>query len=170
MPLDGLARRAQLQRRNDDQRYAQAGTPDGGMRPPTPGNVTDDPMRFTVTLPSGDQRALVARYVGKMALVSFEDTDQPGHYVFEALGHRVVRAVNVDTRESPQAAFEPLRLAEALQLAADELSSTAAIGQHIREARHGKELYKLIVVLVILLMILELGLSRVSSGTPAPTA
>ena len=116
-----------------------------------------------MTLPSGDQKALVARYVGKMALVSFEETDQPGHYVFEALGHRVVRAVNVDTSESPQSAFEPMRLAAALQLQADELSSTAAIGQHIREARHGKELYKIIVLLVLLLMIVELSLSRVSS-------
>jgi len=157
LPLDRAEQRAQATDGSGEVRYAQAGTPDTG--------TTDDLTRFTVTMPGGDQRALVARYVGNAAVVTFEDTQVPGHYVFEGLGQRFVRAVNVDTQESPQAAFEPHRLAEALHLDADEMSSEASIGQQIRTARHGKELYKLLVVLVILLMILELGLSRANSGT-----
>jgi hypothetical protein len=156
IPLEGAEQRAQRLDGQDDSRLAQAGVSDAGALP-------DDLQRVTVTTPNGDQRAVAARYVGNAALVAFEDTQVPGHYVFEGLGHRFVRAVNVDTHESPQAAFEPSRLAEALQLDADELSSSASIGQHIHAARHGKELYKLIVVLVILLMILELSLSRANS-------
>jgi hypothetical protein len=152
----------------DDARFAQAGVPDGGVV--EDGVASDDEPRFTVTTPSGDQRAVVARYVGNVALVTYEDTMQPGHYVFEGLGHRFVRAVNVDTRESPQHAFDPMDLAAALQLEVDEMSSTASIGQHIRTARHGKELYKLLVVMVVLLMILELGLSRANSGARRSTS
>ena len=156
IPLDGAEQRAQLPGDQEESRLAQAGTSDSAALP-------DDTPRFRVTTPSGDQRAVVARYVGNVALVGFEETQQPGHYVFEGLGHRFVRAVNVDTSESPQGVFEPTRLAAALQLDADELISTASIGQHIRTARHGKELYKLIIVLVILLMILELSLSRAAT-------
>jgi len=162
MPLDLAEQRAQLPGGAQDNRFAQSGTPDT----PTPAN---DTQRFTVTTPTGEQRALSARYVGNMALVTFDETRVPGHYVFEGLGHRFVRAVNVDTRESPQRQFEPERLASALQLEADELTSSAGIGQHIRTARHGKELYKLIVVLVILLMILELSLSRATTRGSSPT-
>ena len=156
IPLDIAEQRAQSSRAGQETRFAQAGTSDTGT-------LRDDTQRFTVTTPTGDKKALVARYVGNAALVIFEETKLPGHYVFEGLGHRFVRAVNVDTHESPQDQFEPIRLAAALQLEADELSSSASIGQQIRTARHGKELYKLIVVLVILLMILELSLSRAAT-------
>ncbi|MFQ5599554.1 MAG: BatA domain-containing protein [Candidatus Krumholzibacteriia bacterium] len=155
-----------------DDRYARAGTSDGGAVPRKsaaagPGSAgPDDARTFTVTTPSGHQEAVVARYVGKIAIVAYENTGEPGHYVFEGLGHRLVRAVNVDTRESDLREFGPRDLVEAMGLEADELPNAASIGQHISEARHGKELYKLIIALVLLLMIVELLLSRVASSAP----
>jgi len=155
-----------------DARLAQAGTSDGGVvqadpretgsatPAPTPGSRT-----FTVTMPSGQREAVEARYVGKMALVAFEHTGEPGHYVFEGLGHRLVRAVNVDTRESNLTEMDPEDWASQLGLEASVLYDTASIGQHIHEARHGKEIYKLIAALVLSLMIVELLLSRVSAST-----
>ena len=116
-------------------------------------------------MPSGQREAVEARYVGKMALVAFENTNEPGHYVFEGLGHRLVRAVNVDTRESNLNEMDAEDWARDLGLDASVLHNAASIGQHIREARHGKEIYKLIAMMVLSLMVVELLLSRVSAST-----
>lgn len=184
VPIASADRRASLNRGTgwagasavDDARYAQAGTSDGGAIPtqarapedvaPVPGA---DSRTFIVTTPSGQHEAVEAHYVGKMALVAFENTHEPGHYVFEGLGHRLVRAVNIDTRESNLTEMDPEQWSSDLGLDASVLFDTASIGQHIREARHGKEIYKLITALVLSLMVVELLLSRVSAGsTPAP--
>ena len=103
------------------------------------------------------------RYVGKMAIVSYENTSEPGHYVFEGGGRRLVRAVNVDTRESDLRRIDLKALQKKLGLKdVDTVDGPDAIGPHLRESRHGKELYKLIVVLVLLLMTVELLMSRAS--------
>jgi hypothetical protein len=88
----------------DDMRYAQAGTSDGGAQTAAPERSAGDERTFTVKTPSGRQEALVARYVGRMAILTYEDTHEPGHYVFEGNGRRVARAVNIDTREIGSAA------------------------------------------------------------------
>ncbi len=159
----------------DETRYAQAGASDGGavmtQKGPTEEATaaTDaDGRTFTVTTPSGQREAVEARYVGKMALVAFENTQEPGHYVFEGLGHRLVRAVNIDTRESNMNEMDPERWAGDLGLDASVLHSTASIGQHIREARHGKEIYKIIAAMVLALMVVELLVSRIAAA-PATT-
>jgi hypothetical protein len=158
----------------DEPRYAQAGTPDGGAvpaQPELPGDAAAvpgaDARTFIVTMPSGQREAVEARYVGKMALVAFENTYDPGHYVFEGLGHRLVRAVNIETRESNLTEMDPAQWSSDLGLDASVLHNTASIGQHIREARHGKEIYKLIAALVLSLMVVELLLSRVSASSAA---
>jgi hypothetical protein len=97
-----------------------------------------------------------------MAILTFDDTSDPGHYVFSGMGQTRVRAVNVDTRESVLTPFEPAELAAAMKLDVDELSDQGSMRQHIREARHGKELYKFIVLLVLVLMVIELMVSRVA--------
>ena len=146
-------------RRHDvqDERYAQAGVSDGGARP-----VASDDGTFTVTTPSNRTEALVPRYVNKMAILTFDDTSEPGHYVFAGMGQTRVRAVNVDTRESVLSPFEPADLAAAMKLDVDELADQGSMRQHIREARHGKELYKFIVLLVLVLMVIEIMVSRVA--------
>jgi hypothetical protein len=153
-------------------RYAQAGTPDGGVRirsraeDTAPGVV--DERSFTVTTPSGEKEAVVARYVGKMAHVAYENTRQPGHYVFEGAGRRLVRAVNVDTRESDLRRLDLGDLEKRLGLRdVDTIEGEDSIARHVRESRHGKELYKLIVGLVLLLMTVELLLSRASRESAA---
>ena len=46
------------------------------------------------------------------------------------------------------------------------VDNTAGIARHVREARHGKELYKLVVALVLLLLTLELFLARAARQAP----
>jgi hypothetical protein len=154
----------------DDPRWAQAGRSDATPPAATTPNAasTAEPgeldRTFTVTTPSGRKDAVVARYVGKMAVVAYEDTREPGHYVFEGAGRRVARAVNVDTRESDPRRADLDDLAQRLGIeVAGTLEGEASIARAVREARHGKELYKLVVALVLILMTAELLLSRVGS-------
>jgi hypothetical protein len=114
-----------------------------------------------VTTPSGRKDAVVARYVGRMAVLAYEDTREPGHYVFEGAGRRIARAVNVDTRESDLRRADLEDWAQRLGVEiAGTLEGEASIARSVREARHGKELYKLVVALVLVLMTVELLLSR----------
>lgn len=162
VPLAAAERRAALERDDgtgDDPRYAQAGQSDIAPTP-APGTA----QAFTVTTPSGRTDAVVARYLGKMAVVGYDDTREPGHYVFEGGGRRVARAVNVDTRESDLRRADLEDLAQRLGIeVAGTLDSEGAIARSVREARHGKELYKLLVALVLILMTVELLLARVAS-------
>ena len=119
---------------------------------------------FTVTTPTGERQELEVRPVGKLALVAYEKTDTPGHYIFSGLGRRLVRAVNVDVRESILEPIDPETIAKHLGVEAQTLADVGSVGQHIREARYGKELYKPIVVLVLIAMTAELLLSRVASA------
>lgn len=153
-------------------RFAQAGTSDGGARTDVaPEDPAASSRTFTVTTPAGEREALEARFVGKMALVAYEKTDEPGHYRFEGAGGTFVRAVNVDTAESDRSEIDTEDLAQQLSLEVTQLRDARSLGQHIREARHGKELYKLIVFLVLLLLVVELFLSRAASraGSPSET-
>jgi hypothetical protein len=116
-----------------------------------------------VTTPSGRKEAVVAREVGKMALLSYADTHEPGHYVFEGAGRKMARAVNVDTRESDLRRADLNDLAQHLGIdVANTIEDEASVAHAVREARHGKELYKLAVGLVLLLLTAELLLSRAS--------
>jgi hypothetical protein len=146
-----------------EQRYAQAGTPDAPAS-----DEAASARNFTVTTPSGEREAVEARFVGKMAIVAYEKTDDPGHYRFEGAGGSFVRAVNVDTAESERRAIDTEDLAQKLSLEVTQLRDARSLGQHIREARHGKELYKLIVLMVLLLLVVELFLSRASSRAAPP--
>jgi hypothetical protein len=148
-------------------RFAQAGAGDGGAVPAGPGReARGTDLRFTVTTPDGRREALLARTVGRMALVAYEDTRLPGHYTFDGAGRRLVRAVNVDTRESDLRAMNLEDLARALHLEVrGRIESPDQVAAALREARHGKELYKLVVMLVLALLAVELWLSR---GGEAP--
>jgi hypothetical protein len=100
-----------------------------------------------------------------MAVITYENTRQPGHYVFEVEGRRVTRAVNVDTRESDLARVDLDRFASALDLdVGGRIDDPDEVARNVREARHGKELYKLVVLLVLVLVTLELFLSRGGSS------
>jgi hypothetical protein len=159
VPMAAPPAQASLETDGDD-RYAQAGVSDGGARPANRAAGADE-RGFTVTTPSGSKEALVARQVGKMAIVTYENTNEPGHYVFEGGGRTLVRAVNVDTRESDLRPVDREDLARRLGLEdVTIVEGDESFARHIREARHGKELYKLIVALVLGLMTLELLLSR----------
>ncbi len=160
VPIGSEGRR--VARPDDDERYAQAGVPD------TPPRSGESSSTFTVTTPSGQQEAVDARIVGKMAWVTYENTTEAGHYVFEGLGARRVRAVNVDPAEADRTQIEPRDLAALLGLEVQILRDPGNLSQHIREARYGKELYKILAVLVLLLMVAELFLARAS--TPAGPA
>ena len=145
------------------ERAAPADSPDAGRSTPADGNAIEAARSFTVTTPSGRKDAVVAREVGKMAVLSYEDTREPGHYVFEGAGRKIARAVNVDTRESD------LRRADLKQLAghlgievANTIEDESSVASAVREARHGKELYKLVVGLVLALLTVEMLLSRAS--------
>jgi hypothetical protein len=147
---------------HDDPRWAQAGASD--VTPPAAPSDAAVERDFTVTTPSGRKEAVVARYVGKMAVVAYENTREPGHYVFEGAGRRIPRAVNVDTRESDPRRADLDELAERLGIdVANTLEGEASIARAVREARHGKELYKLVVAMVLVLMTIELFLSRAAS-------
>lgn len=154
---------------DEESRLAQAGVSDGGGVPASRNAESAPEQVFTVTTPAGVQEALVARFVGKMAIVTYENTREPGHYVFDGAGRRLVRAVNVDTRESNLQRVDLRDLDKALGLKDVEVvDSGAAIARHIRESRHGKELYKIIVVVVLLLLTAELFLSR-AGGDSRPS-
>ena len=172
----------------EDPRWAQAGGSGGGAVARDAGSGSDSGSGtrggsdagadtgpgaaagrdFTVTTPSGRKNAVVARHVGKMAVVAYEDTREPGHYVFEGAGRRIARAVNVDTRESDLRRADLDDLAQRLGIeVAGTLEGEASIARSVREARHGKELYKLIVAMVLVLMTVELLLSRAAKQSEA---
>jgi len=143
-----------------EERWAQAGVSDGGARPAGERN-------FVVTTPDGRQEAVEARYVGRRAVLAYAATQQPGHYRFHDGGREFVRAVNVDVRESDLRRMELGDFESKLGLKGVEIvDNTAGIARHVREARHGKELYKLVVALVLLLLTLELFLARAARQAP----
>jgi len=146
-----------------EERLAQAGASDGGVRAPEA--AAPDARSFTVVTPSGERELVAARFVGKMALVAFENTNEPGHYVFQGEGGTFVRAVNVAPEESDQHAIDPQEFVAQTGIEASLMRDPDQLARHIREARHGKEIYKLIAALVFALLVLELFLSRV--GAPA---
>jgi hypothetical protein len=126
-------------------------------------NAMELARNFTVTTPSGRKEAVVAREVGKMAVLSYEDTHEPGLYVFEGAGRKIARAVNVDTRESDLRRADLKALAQHLGIdVANTIEDEGSVARAVREARHGKELYKLVVGLVLALLTVELLLSRAS--------
>ena len=100
-----------------------------------------------------------------MAILTYEDTHEPGHYIFEGGGRRVARAVNVDTRESD---LRPIDRDALEQKHGVHVAGPDDIARQVREARHGKEIYKLIVALVLVLLTLELFLSRGNSSQTEP--
>lgn len=168
VPIASLGRQASAAAATDE-RWAQAGVPDGGARA-TDSEPARDPG-FSVTRPTGDREAVVARYVGRMAVITYDNTRQPGHYVFEAEGRLVTRAVNVDTRESDLARVDLDRFASALHLdVGGQIDDPDEVARSVREARHGKELYKLVVMLVLLLVTVELFLSRGGSSSETEPA
>jgi len=137
-----------------EERWASAGIPDAVER-----KVTD--QAYVVTTPNGRQVAVEARYIGRRAVLAYAATDEPGHYRFNGGGREFVRAVNVNVRESDLRRMDLGEFESRLGLDGVEVVDDAAeIGRHVREARHGKELYKLIVVLVLLLLTLELFMAR----------
>ena len=147
-------------RRETEERWASAGVSDGGAR-------LAGERNFVVTTPDGRQEAVEARYVGRRAVLAFADTHQPGHYRFNDGGREFVRAVNVDVRESDLRRMDLGDFESKLGLNEVQIvDDTSDIARHVREARHGKELYKLIVVLVLLLLTLELFLARASRQAP----
>ncbi len=150
-----------------EERLAQAGTSDGGTRAPEGRDAAADAAArtFTVVTPSGERELVEARFVGKMALVAYENTNEPGHYVFQGEGGTFVRAVNVAPEESDQHAIDPQELTSQMGIEASLLRDPDQLARHIREARHGKEIYKLIAALVFMLLVVELFLSR--AGSPA---
>src|SRR5262249_42707787 len=62
-----------------DERRAQAGVPDAtAPKGNAAGAAASEASRtFTVTTPSGQKDAAVARFVGKMAIVSYDNTREP---------------------------------------------------------------------------------------------
>jgi hypothetical protein len=166
VPIPALDRQASA---DAEERLAQAGRSDGGAVPSTTGQSDD--RSFTVTTPSGRKEAVVARYVGRTAIVTYENTREPGHYVFEGAGRKLARAVNVDTAESDLRRLDLEELARALNIKVDRrLEHSEDIARSVREARHGKELYKLVVALVLVLLTLELFLSRGGAADVEPSS
>jgi hypothetical protein len=158
-PLTAVAGQASSGRDGED-RWASAGVSDGGAQ-------TASDRSFIVTTPDGRQEAIEARYVGRRALLAFGDTSIPGHYRFQGGGREFVRAVNVDVRESDLHRMELADFETKLGLAGVErVEEGADISRHVREARHGKELYKLIVVMVLALLTLELFMARAARTAP----
>jgi hypothetical protein len=152
-----------------DERLAQAGVSDAtAPKGSAAGAAAAESNRnFTVTTPSGQKDAAVARFVGKMAIVSYDNTREPGHYIFEGAGRRIARAVNVNTRESDLRRADLKEFAKRLGIElAGTIDSPDAVSHAVREARHGKELYKLVVGLVLVLLTIELVLSRTAQQTP----
>jgi len=179
VPLDRGDGRVSLE---TETRLAQAGTSATSQHDataPRPGSEAANPgsssgteaegpagaSTFTVITPSGQHEVVEARFMGKMALVAYENTQEPGHYRFQGAGGEFVRAVNVSTSESDRTELEPEDLAKQLGLEASLLRDPLHLEQHIREARHGKELYKLIAGLVLVLLVFELFLSRAGGTT-----
>jgi hypothetical protein len=140
-----------------------AGANPSAASPARPAGAREEaPARsFTVTTPAGRTEALIAREAGRMAIATYEETREPGHYIFTGLGRRLVRAVNVDPREADLQAADLGEFAKALGLeVAATIDAPEDVARSVRAARHGKELYKLVVVLVLVLVTLELFLSR----------
>ncbi len=169
VPVASANRRAGL---DPETRLAQAGrldAPASAAASAGDGAPGADELRFTVTTPSGRKDAVPAHVVGRMALVAYEDTREPGHYVFEGAGHQAVCAVNVNVRESDLRRADLPELAKHLgvQISAT-IDDPESIPHAVREARHGKELYKLVVALVLALMTLELLLSRAAGDSEQP--
>lgn len=161
VPIATAGGRASTDSDTED-RLARAGTPDIVAS-------TSTDRAYVVTTPSGRQVAVEARYVGRRAVLAYADTDEPGHYRFSGGGREFVRAVNVSVRESDLRRMDLGEFESKLGLEGVEVVDAAAdIGRHVREARHGKELYKLIVVLVLLLLTVELFMARAARESTPP--
>lgn len=113
--------------------------------------------------PGGLQLPMTSRVVQRGLQVRSQPAPEPGFYTIQAGGRVLVRrAVNLDTRTESD--LTPLSDEEILQAFAGErvqlIPVGASVGTPVREARYGREFWRELVVVVLLLMVTEAWLSR----------
>jgi hypothetical protein len=113
--------------------------------------------------PEGLELAVTARVVPRGLQLQSEPAPLPGFYTITAGGRVLLRrAVNVDAeREADLTPMPPEQLAQIFSgpkvriIQADE-----SVGTPVREARYGREFWRELVVVVLLLLMTEAWLSR----------
>jgi len=113
--------------------------------------------------PDGVQLAVSSRIVPRGLRLVSEPVSTPGFYVIEAAGRPVIRrAVNLDAEAESD--LTPMTSEELVQAFPGDrvqvIEAGASIGTPVREARYGREMWRELVVVVLLLLISEAWLSR----------
>jgi len=112
--------------------------------------------------PAGTQIKLKAEVSGGRYFVRFKDTSEPG--IYRLLNGGVVMAqwaVNYDPEESDHSIFELDELAKYIE--ADqmvELDADADLAQALEQARFGREFWKALIAVTLVLLLLESVLSK----------
>jgi hypothetical protein len=122
-----------------------------------------------LTTPDGSQSYLTPNFGGKSAYLSIPDALTPGIYQIEAGDSLVDQfAVNVPSGETAQHYLDPASLAETLaQLNPAQLSAEGdQFLEVIRRNRHGREIWKIVLLLSLGLLAVEMVIARSGGSTP----
>jgi hypothetical protein len=143
------------------ERYVAGGSAERRLDRFKPGTSLD------LLAPDGSRSILAPNAVGKDATVSIQRLSNPGIYRVVAADSLVdMFAVNVDTKETTQRYVDPSRIMSSLQGFDPVLLPTDGdrFLEVVRENRHGREIWKPILILAILLLGLEMVIARSDSS------
>lgn len=98
-------------------------------------------------------------------LIRFSGTDQPGIYTLSRKNETLAKwAVNADAEESDSETFSSEELAEALNVAqVHEIQPSGDISEKLKETRFGREFWKVLIAVALIILLLEMLLFREKS-------
>ena len=119
--------------------------------------------------PDGNRSYLTPKFAGKSAHLSISDAYVPGIYQI-AVGDSLIDqfAVNVRAEETKQRYLDPASVAERLEQFGPTLLSAEndSFLEVIRQNRHGREIWKPILLLTLGLLALEMFIARSGQSVP----
>ncbi|MEZ6060642.1 MAG: hypothetical protein R3C19_09790 [Planctomycetaceae bacterium] len=122
--------------------------------------AADHPL--SIVTPSGGRRTLRAVPEGNRLVARFEHTNQPGQYALSASDGGTIHFVASTSREeSDLSVMDESRLSSLAESLHAELASSAReFLERDRLRRHGREIWKLVLIALLVFMFLELVLQQ----------
>ena len=128
--------------------------------------------RVELIAPDGSRSYLTPKFAGKSAHLSISDVYAPGIYQI-VVGDSLIDqfAVNVRAEETKQRYLDPASVAKRLERFGPTLLSAEndSFLEVIRQNRHGREIWKPILLLTLGLLALEMFIARSSRSAPEQT-
>lgn len=124
-------------------------------------SVSESDQRMVIVKPDGKEIDVKPVFRGMSGFVKFSDTDEPGIYsFFEGRDKKKTWAVNINPIESNLEQLNTREVKKILGKNVWELSLNENFSQKIKESRFGRELTPYFLYLALILLLVEIVLSR----------